>query len=115
MSDQLTNREVYQSVLRAVEGTSRTLEEYLRALWLLGRAERSRDTFPPDQFVALLTRATSSPVPVFDDSWRTADLGLSGQEIRSRCHGPSTRHPGRPPTVRQTPTPEPEGRSSAGR
>ncbi|WP_051579624.1 hypothetical protein [Pseudonocardia acaciae] len=76
----LTNREVYHAVLRAADGTSRTLEEYLLALWVLGRAERDRDSLPPERFAMLLTRAVSAPVPAFDDSWRTAELGLSGSE-----------------------------------
>jgi hypothetical protein len=82
MNRRLTNREVYETVLRAVRDTSRTLEEYLRAVWLLGRAERDLDMVPPELFVALLTGAVSAPAPEFVDSWRTADLGLSGGEGR---------------------------------
>ena len=73
-----TNREIYLQVRRSAEGTSRSLEEYLRALWSLGRAERDQDTITPDVFVALLTEATSSAAPGFDERWRTADLGLLG-------------------------------------
>lgn len=47
MEQQLTNRDLYLTLLRSSENTSRTLEEYLLALWLLGRAERHRETFRP--------------------------------------------------------------------
>jgi len=72
----LTNREAYRAILDAAESTSRSLEEYLRALWLLVRAERHRAQLPAQVFVDLVTGAVVSSVPPFDDAWRIMDLGL---------------------------------------
>lgn len=61
-------------MLRAAEGATRSLEEYLRALWLLSRTERHRSALPPDVVTGLLTGALTSSVPPFDDAWRATDF-----------------------------------------
>ncbi|WP_129666031.1 hypothetical protein [Phytoactinopolyspora endophytica] len=78
MSGSLSNRDIYGTIVRIGEETSRPLLEYLQALWRLGRAERTRQALPSDLFVALLAQATSAPVPSFDDTWRTSDLSVDG-------------------------------------
>ncbi|TWP50787.1 hypothetical protein FKR81_19500 [Lentzea tibetensis] len=81
----ITNRDLYRSVLDASEDTTRTLEEYLRALWQLGRAERSRSALPLDVVSSMLIGAVTAPVPPFDPAWRTSDLavvsGMDGFEV----------------------------------
>jgi hypothetical protein len=76
VTEQRTNRDAYQEVLHATEDVDRPLEEYLRALWQLGRAEQARESLPADVVVGMLIEAVSAPAPPFDDSWRTADLGV---------------------------------------
>ncbi|GLZ29067.1 hypothetical protein Lesp02_12570 [Lentzea sp. NBRC 105346] len=77
-----------EAVLEAASCTSRSLEQYLRALWWLGRAESDRASVPPEMFFWMLTRAITAPVAPFDNAWRTADLGItpgmSGFELWER-------------------------------
>ncbi|WP_166355615.1 hypothetical protein [Phytoactinopolyspora limicola] len=77
MDAPLTNRDLYRDVLSAADDTSRSLEEYLTALWALGRAHREQASLAPETFAAVLIQAATAPAPPFDDAWRTADLGLS--------------------------------------
>ncbi|WP_143760707.1 hypothetical protein [Actinosynnema mirum] len=72
----LTNEEFYESVGRAVQGVERSLEEYLRTLWHLATAERTRPDLPAEVALSLLVNATTAPAPDFDPSWRTADLSV---------------------------------------
>ncbi|GAA2658680.1 MULTISPECIES: hypothetical protein [Actinosynnema] len=73
----LTNEEFYESVGRAAQGVERSLEEYLRTLWHLARAERARQELPAEVALTLLVTATTAPAPPFDPSWRTADLSVA--------------------------------------
>jgi hypothetical protein len=84
----LTNREIYQKLMRVAKDASRPLGEYLRALWRLGRAERDRETLPPDLFVGLVTQrpvllfplSTTRGVPRTSlfPAWRTASTPGNG-------------------------------------
>ncbi|WP_143047259.1 hypothetical protein [Amycolatopsis xylanica] len=58
------------------------MEEYLRALWALGRDDWDREAWSEEAFVEVVTGALSSHVPQFDEVWRSADFvtGLGGWE-----------------------------------
>lgn len=73
-----TNRDVYRFVCdlhRRHSGLARTLEEYLRALWQLGRAERAERELPVARFAELLERAVTAEVPPYDPAWERLDTG----------------------------------------
>lgn len=73
-ADDLTNRDLYLAVRAAGvrhRGGGRTLEEYLRALWQLGRALRDRESLSGRELLRLLIDAWTAPVPPFDEAWRT--------------------------------------------
>lgn len=83
-----TNRDVYRFVCdlhRRHSGLARTLEEYLRALWRLGRAERGERELPVARFAELLERAVTAEVPPYEPAWERLDAserlpGFAGWE-----------------------------------
>ncbi|HJP80499.1 MAG TPA: hypothetical protein VJ914_39880 [Pseudonocardiaceae bacterium] len=78
-----TNRGVYQRILDATRDVSRSLEEYLRALWRLGSGQKASATVPAALFGDLVIQAIRAPAPPFDDTWRSTDfdLGATGSEF----------------------------------
>jgi|1185.fasta_scaffold87895_1 hypothetical protein len=70
------------------ERTGRSLEEYLRTLWQLGRSERTLAELPAARFAGLLRAAATAPAPAFEDAWRTADFtvteSMAGFEVWER-------------------------------
>lgn len=72
MTSPATNRDLYLAVGALVEqhrSTSRSLEEYLRAMLELGGAYRSSNGLTPSEFLDLLAAAfTVQPAPI-DASW----------------------------------------------
>ncbi|HEU0299492.1 MAG TPA: hypothetical protein VFR37_08565 [Longimicrobium sp.] len=71
-----TNRDLYLAVRALQEvhrGSARTLEEYLSALWWLGRLMREKQSFEVDTLVRLLDDAFTAPPPPADPLAR--DLG----------------------------------------
>ncbi len=68
-----TNRELYSFVtdLAARQRVGqRSLEAYLRTLWGLASAQPNRDSWPLDEFAALLAAAFVEAEPGFDERWR---------------------------------------------
>lgn len=63
----MTNRELYRLVTQI--RTERSLEEYLRAVWALGRARR-QELIGAEDVAAILVDAVQAPAPSFDDRWR---------------------------------------------
>jgi hypothetical protein len=63
---------------RELDGSGRTLPEYLRGWWSVGSALRDRDEIDPDLFVAMLVAAARVDPPPADPAWRTADLTAHG-------------------------------------
>jgi len=59
---------------RELDGSGRTLPEYLRGWWSVGAALRDLDEIDPDLFVAMLLAAARVDPPPADPAWRTADL-----------------------------------------
>ena len=67
-----TNRDLYQFIagLRARSACrTRSLEDYLKALWQLGAAQEAHKTLPLPAFAALLEAALEAPPPPFDPAW----------------------------------------------
>jgi hypothetical protein len=87
-----TNRDLYVAIAQAIwkhDLCTRTLEEYLRALWESAQGYRERPSLTPDEFVGLLSGAFTLPVPAFQEAWRSwynEDLtdrpGFDGWEAR---------------------------------
>lgn len=105
----MDNRTLYREVAAVGAGTGRPLEEYLRALWRLGRARRTRDSLSGAELVALLGKAAVADAPPFDDAWRGADLDVTEEmgwfetwervllsqvaDLRELAEGPPPAHP----------------------
>ena len=74
MPGELTNRDLYLAVRTlgaGHHGSTRTLEEYLRALWQLARLLRERAALTGEELIRLLGEAWTAPAPPFDERWRT--------------------------------------------
>jgi hypothetical protein len=72
-----TNSDLYLAVVALGESEPaqrRTLDEYLRALWLLGYEYDRSEALTPVEFLDLLGIALDSPVPPFDRFWTKEDL-----------------------------------------
>lgn len=68
--DLRTNRDLYLFIAELCkQPTARTLEDYLKALWLLGLREREREDLPLPRFAALLQEALHAEAPPFDPQW----------------------------------------------
>lgn len=74
MSSTPTNRDLYlgiQALMERHDGSRRSLEEFLRALWSIVRIEfRDRPSISVDGLLGVLDRAWTAPAPPFDDAWR---------------------------------------------
>ncbi|HEX6903445.1 MAG TPA: hypothetical protein VF789_27255 [Thermoanaerobaculia bacterium] len=82
-----TNRDLYLAVTdltAAQKPCPRSLEEYLRALWVLGRTRREQPSLSGNDLLEMLSSAFSSPIPDVEDDWRARynidDEDLSGYE-----------------------------------
>ncbi len=67
-----TNRDLYLFVAELVRrhgGDTRSLDEYLRALWQLAAADRDHDEIPLPRFAGWLDAAYVDPAPPFDPAW----------------------------------------------
>jgi hypothetical protein len=89
MANQLhTNRDLYLFVAALTEndeGDRRELEEYLRALWRLGSAQKANDRLTLECFARLLADAFEEQAPAFEAAWRAvADEGDKTQAGYSR-------------------------------
>jgi hypothetical protein len=79
-----TNRDLYLAVAALIgrhRDTTRTLEEYLLALWALAQTYRDRPALSMNEFFGLLADAFTAAVHSFNEDWRTAvydDLQYSG-------------------------------------
>lgn len=74
MADIETNRDLYLAISRLIERekkTTRTLEEYLRALLGLAQWRRDDTALPVAQFFALLDKAFTAEEGEFDPEWRS--------------------------------------------
>ena len=75
-----TNRDLYLAIVALQEdpeGTARTLESYLLALWSLVRPLRDQAALSVDAFLRILDQALTAPAPPFDESWR----GLPDRDV----------------------------------
>lgn len=83
MAGETTNRGIYRRILDTTRDVSRSLEEYLRALWRLGSGQQDCATVPAALFGDLVIQAIHAPAPPFDDRWRSMDfdLGATGSEF----------------------------------
>jgi hypothetical protein len=88
-----TNRDLYLAVTELTErhqGSTRTLEEYLLALWGAARTYQDRIALTMGEFFSLLAGAFAGAVPPFDDGWRAEyereprESGFCGWEARVR-------------------------------
>ncbi len=83
-----TNRDFYLNIAELIseQGSSAlTLEEYLRALWELGREYQEQPVLSVEAFFEMLSKAFTVDVPPFDESWRkryasAPDNSVSGFE-----------------------------------
>jgi len=67
-----TNRDIYLAVATLVKRareSSRTLEEYLRAILVLARQYEGRPYISPTEFIELLSEALNTNPLTFDPSW----------------------------------------------
>lgn len=87
-----TNRDLYLAVTdltAAQKSCPRSLEEYLLALWALGRSRRDRPSLSGNELLEMLASAFSSSVPPFQEDWRTRfdlkDENLPGFEGWEEC------------------------------
>jgi hypothetical protein len=62
-------REFVAKLLKTHEGGGRSLEEYLRSLWLMAKVHREGDAIELSEFASMLDRAFSANVPDFDHEW----------------------------------------------
>jgi hypothetical protein len=73
-----TNRDLYVAIaklLKDQEPISRSLEEYLRSLWLLASEHQALSNFAVAGFLEILSRAFSASLPDTADSRRAALAG----------------------------------------
>ncbi|HVT79616.1 MAG TPA: hypothetical protein VHM90_03075, partial [Phycisphaerae bacterium] len=69
----MTNRDFYHAICApplADIAKSRTLEEFLRALWLVVGEFRHARAISPEAFLQFLRRAGEIPAPPFREEWR---------------------------------------------
>jgi hypothetical protein len=87
-----TNRDLYLAIAALIDryrDDSRTLEEYLRALWAITQPLQQRSVFTLNELMQVLTEAFTYAVPPFEESWRDRYLtdldnreGFEGFEAR---------------------------------
>jgi hypothetical protein len=87
-----TNRDLYLAIADLIgrqRSCTRSLEEYLAALWNLARVHRERPGLLVDEFFKILCKGFTAPAPPFDEAWRSqydrdyANLpGFAGWEAR---------------------------------
>jgi hypothetical protein len=74
----MTNRELYLAVVALADqqrASTRTLEDYLRALWRLAQPLRVQATLSASAFLGLLSEAFTAVPEPFDKSWRECSSG----------------------------------------
>ncbi len=75
-----TNRDLYQFVnelSKSYESSDRSLEDYLRALLILGRRRRAEASISLPQFVAMLEESFVLEPSAFDPAWLIAPTSTS--------------------------------------
>jgi hypothetical protein len=78
-----TNRDLYLAVTDltgAQKSCPRSLEEYLRALWALGRSRREQTSLSGDDLLEMLSSAFNSSAPAFEEDWR-ARYNLDDEDL----------------------------------
>jgi hypothetical protein len=68
-----TNRDLYLAIAQLIQEhklTSRSLEAYLRSLWLLASEHQALPGFSAAAFFDILNRTFSASVPPFNEVWR---------------------------------------------
>jgi hypothetical protein len=76
-----TNRDLYLFIAGLKQqhpDTTRSLEEYLRALWRLCEPRRDRPFLSLDDFASLLAAAFDAEPAPFDPAWRRREFGSTG-------------------------------------
>ncbi|HEX7843110.1 MAG TPA: hypothetical protein VF469_36810 [Kofleriaceae bacterium] len=75
-----TNRDLYRFVAELQEqqaGSTRSLEDYLKALWQLGQRHRELAALSLSSFTGLLEAALDQAPPPFDPAWPQDNMGDS--------------------------------------
>ncbi|MEH1013566.1 hypothetical protein V6U90_10680 [Micromonospora sp. CPCC 206060] len=80
----VTNRDLYVRLNDAGERMTtagRTLDEFLRAWWLVSRPLAGRSELDLDTVAAMIVAAETVPPPPLGESWRTAEFRVVGEVI----------------------------------